>query len=263
MKKKKLMGILNATPDSFYDGGQYFDPGLAIERGLQIVNEGADILDIGGESSRPNASFVSEQEELARVLPLIRALHGRIPISIDTMKPRVAAAAIEAGATMINDVSGFRHPDMRRLAAEAKVDICIMHMLETPSTMQKNPHYPMGIMPHLIEYFRQQVDLLLSDGIDPSRIILDPGIGFGKTVADNFQIIQNVPILRELGYPVLVGLSRKSFLTKILDKPASELFAGTIAMNTIVVLAGADMIRVHDVSAHRDMINLINHYQTC
>ncbi|MCE5317064.1 MAG: dihydropteroate synthase [Parachlamydia sp.] len=261
----KLMGILNVTPDSFYDGGKYVDPEAALKRAFQMIEEGADLLDIGGESTRPGAEAVSEQEEICRVVPVIKEIRrvSSIPLSIDTCKVRVAEAALEAGATLINDVSGFRDLAMRRLAAEAGTDICVMHMQGSPQNMQINPDYPDGLIPSLLHYFDRQIELLIAAGVDPRRIILDPGIGFGKTVADNLQIIHNLPKLKERGFPVLLGVSRKTFLQRILSRPASEMLAGTIAINTFAVQAGVDFLRVHDVLPHRDMVILLNRLRTC
>jgi dihydropteroate synthase len=201
MAHTQLMGILNVTPDSCFDQGRWFDHAAAIQRGIQIFQEGADWLDIGGESTRPGATPVLEEEELKRVIPVIKSLKQEIsvPISIDTMKARVAEAAIEAGASLINDVSGFRDPAMRQVAANVQLPICVMHMHENPMTMQKNPHYPQGITSFLIDWFSQQIDLLLASGIQEQNIILDPGIGFGKTIADNVEIVQNLYRIKALG----------------------------------------------------------------
>ncbi len=258
----KLMGILNITPDSCYDQGRWFQPHLAIERGLQIYQEGADILDIGGESTRPGAIPVSEEEELHRVIPILKTLKGQIPIpiSIDTMKPKVAEAAIQAGASFINDVSGFCHPSMRALAADTQVTICVMHMQGTPDTMQINPHYSGGIIPFLLEWFSQKIEQLTRAGIKESKIILDPGIGFGKTVADNVEIIHNLQQIKALGFPVLLGLSRKSFLGKIINKTTyAELLPVSLAINTLAILAKIDIIRIHDIAPHRDILNLMKY----
>lgn len=257
------MGILNVTPVSSYDS--YFNREAAVKRALEMVEEGADILDIGGESTRPGAEPVSEEEELSRVIPVIKEVrrHTSLPISIDTLKPRVALAALEAGATMINDVSGFRDPEMRKVAAAANVPICVMHMQGTPQTMQINPSYPDGLIAHLIRYFDSQIEQLVDAGVNRHQILIDPGIGFGKTVADNLLIIHNLPLFRDRGYPVLLGLSRKSFMQRILNKPAADMLPGTIAFNTLAILAGVEIIRVHDVRPHRDVLTLIEQYQKC
>ncbi len=258
-KKTQLMGILNITPDSCFDQDRWFDPATAIQRGIQIYQEGADWLDIGGESTRPQAAPVSEEEELQRVIPVIRALKQEIgiPISIDTMKAKVAKAAIEAGASLINDVSGFRNAEMRQVAADSQLPLCVMHMHETPSTMQINPSYPQGIITFLSDWFKTQIDLLLAAGVHQDKIILDPGIGFGKTVADNIKIVQNLNEIRSLGFPVLIGLSRKSFLGKLINKTYPELLPVSLAVNTLAILAQVDIIRVHDIAEHRDVIDLI------
>lgn len=255
----KIMGILNVTPDSFFDKGQFFNPDAANAQGIRICSDGADIIDIGGESTRPGAHPVSTQDELDRVLPVIKAIRSAsaIQISIDTRKPLVARAAIEAGATLINDVSGFTDPAMQEIAAASNVEICVMHMQGTPQTMQNNPNYPEGIIPHLICWFESQVNLLIKRGVLEKHIILDPGIGFGKTVADNLEIIENLPKLKAIGFPLLLGVSRKSFMSKILNKSASELLPATIAINTLLVMSGIDVIRVHDVSEHRSVVDLL------
>lgn len=259
MSKTQLMGILNVTPDSCYDQGRWFEQDIAIKRGIQIAQEGADWIDIGGESTRPGAIPVPEEEELKRVIPVIKALKKEvsIPLSIDTIKPNVAEAALEAGASLINDVSGFRDPAMRSLAAASDVPICVMHMLETPSTMQKKPHYPDGVIPFLLNWFKEQIDLLLKEGVKEKNIILDPGIGFGKTVAHNVEIVHNLPKIKALGFPVLIGLSRKSFLGKIINKTYPDLLPVTLSVTTLAILDKVDIIRVHDVSEHRDIIDLM------
>lgn len=271
MKKNKtqLMGILNATPDSFYDKSRFFAVESAVERGKQIFLEGADILDIGGESSRPRNLYqkadspaVSVEEELHRVIPVIKQLKELIPIpiSIDTMKPEVASKAIEVGAQWINDVSGFRHPDMRRIAASTGVKLCVMHMQGDPYTMQLDPHYEKPIIDHLKEWFTNTCEMLIQAGVKTSQIVIDPGIGFGKTVAHNLEIIQNLPELKSLGFPVLFGLSRKYFMSKILNKPPAELLPATLAMNTLAIQSHVDYIRVHDVQEHRNIIDLLEVY---
>ncbi len=259
MAHTQLMGILNVTPDSCFDQGRWFDHSIAIQRGIQICSEGADWLDIGGESTRPRAEPVSETEELRRVIPVIKALKQKIsiPISIDTLKAKVAEAAIEAGASLINDVSGFRDPAMRQVAANSQLPICVMHMHENPATMQNHPHYSQGVIPFLLDWFKKRIDLLLANGIKEKNIILDPGIGFGKTVADNVEIVHNLHKIKALGFPILMGLSRKSFLGKIINKSYPDLLPVSLAVNTLAILAHVEMIRVHDISEHRDVIDLM------
>jgi dihydropteroate synthase len=259
---QKVMGILNVTMDSFYDKGRFHSFEKAVEHGIRLHQEGADWIDVGGESTRPGAETIPEEEELKRTIPVIKELKNQIsvPLSIDTMKPRVAEAALNAGATLINDVTGFRHPDMVKLAAERDVDICVMHMLGTPANMQCDPHYPNGVVQDLLDWFEEKVENLLSAGIKKERIILDPGIGFGKTIADNLQILQNLQRFKAMEFPLLIGLSRKSFMGKIIHKPAADLLPTTIAMNTIALLADVDIIRVHDVAVHRDVVDMLGQF---
>jgi len=253
----KLIGIVNCTPDSFYDGGRY-DP---VEQALRLAEEGADILDIGGESSRPGAAPVAESVEKERVLPVIRAIHCQLslPISIDTYHPAVAEAALEAGASFINDISGLRDPAMRRLAADSGAQVCVMHMHGEPKTMQESPSYPNGVVQTVLDFFARRVDQLLECGVKEEQIVLDPGIGFGKTVDHNVEIVNNLSLFKRLGFPILFGASRKSFMTKILKKPANDLLSATMVVNTIALRAGADLIRVHDVREHRDLIDLLEY----
>lgn len=262
MSKTQLMGILNATPDSFYDKSRFFEMISAVARGHQMVAEGADILDVGGESTRPGAPAVSLEEEIKRVIPLIRRLKQElsIPISIDTMKPQVAAKAIEAGATWINDVGGFRDSAMREIAASSEVKLCVMHMQGTPQTMQKAPSYEASIIDYLKYWFSEIINTLIQSGVKEHNIVLDPGIGFGKTVAHNLEIIHNLAELKKLGFPVLIGVSRKSFMGKILNRSTDELLPATLAINSIAILSHVDFIRVHDIQAHRDIIDLLSVY---
>lgn len=264
MSKTKLMAILNSTPDSFYANSRTTDLEQVIAKAVKFQEDGADIIDIGGESTRPNSSPVSETEELRRVIPAIKELKKAlsIPISIDTRKPNVARAAFDAGASLINDITGFSHPEMIQLAKETNVDICVMHMQGTPETMQKNPHYSDGIISFLNEWFKEKTNYLISQGIAQEKIILDPGIGFGKTVADNLEIIQNLPLFKELGFRVLLGTSRKWFIGQILQKKTEDLLEGTLAANAMAIANGADIIRVHDVKEHRSLIDFMDTYKT-
>lgn len=254
------MGILNCTPDSFYDGGRYLKEEDAVFKGLKMIDEGVDIIDIGGESTRPGSSEVSFEEESKRVLPIIRALKGKIPLSIDTKKSAVAELAVSEGICLINDVSGFSDEKMRRIAKASQVKICLMHMQGTPETMQKNPHYPQGVVFEIKEWFKKRIDLLVKEGIDPQNIILDPGIGFGKTVEHTLEILRNLSEFKELGFEILIGLSRKSFLQKIFKKTANDMLSTTLALNTMSILAGVEMIRVHDVAEHRDVIDILHQF---
>lgn len=257
------MGILNVTPDSYYDGGKYFNVEDAISRGIAIFNEGADIIDIGGESTRPGATPITVEEELNRVIPVIKVLKTmvKIPLSIDTFKPRVAALALEAGASFINDITGFENPEMQEIAASWGVDVCIMHMQGTPQTMQLQIEYPENIIDYLLNWFEKRTSILLQKGIKQERIFLDPGIGFGKTVEHNIEIIENLPRFRSLGFPLLLGISRKSFMRKILNKPVEQMLPPTIALNGFLIMNGVEIIRVHDVSAHRSVIDLLARFK--
>ncbi len=250
------MGILNVTPDSFSDGGLFLDGEAAIEHGLRLVAEGADIVDVGGESTRPGAQPVDVSEELRRVVPVVSALarHG-IAVSIDTMKPEVARAALESGATIVNDVSGLRSSEMRKVCAESGATVCIMHMLGEPRTMQTAPAYG-DVVREVSDYLVGQAELAIREGIAKERIWLDPGIGFGKTVDQNLMLLKNLPKLVEQGYPVLVGVSRKSFLGKLggsEEVPATmgDRLPGTLAAQVLAVSLEATIIRCHDVREAR------------
>lgn len=258
--KTQLMGILNLTPDSFYAASRHPDVDQAIARGLELCAQGADWIDIGGESTRPDAKPVSEAEELARVLPVIEGLvqSGIKAISIDTSKPGVAEACLRAGAAMINDITGFQDPEMRKLAASSQAMLCVMHMQGTPQTMQQQPCYPDGVIETLMRWFDRQINALVSAGVQPRSIYLDPGIGFGKTVAHNVEILQNLPTLMTMGYPLLLGVSRKSFMGKICRQATDALLPPTLAVNTLAMRSGVAMIRVHDVAEHRMIIDLLD-----
>ena len=241
-----IIGILNVTPDSFSDGGRFLNPAAAIKHAQQMMADGADIIDVGGESTRPGSEPVPIKEELRRVAPVIKELVKlKILVSIDTMKPEVADTCLSLGASMLNDVTGLRNPEMIKVAAQHNVPTIIMHMLGTPKTMQANPHYR-NVVDDVKRYLQTQAEKAKTAGIE--QVILDPGIGFGKTVEHNLQLIKNIAALKELGYPIAVGPSRKSFIGKILniDNPQDRL-EGTLAAVTLCVLYGADIIRVHDV----------------
>ena len=255
--KACIMGILNATPDSFSDGGRFNTVDTAVKQGLKLVEDGAHILDIGGESSRPFAAPVSEQEELDRVIPVIQALVKQIsvPISIDTVKSGVAKKALDAGASIINDITAFeKDPAMADLAAERHVPVILMHMKGTPETMQVNPDYD-DLMTEIIAYLVSRADYAVRKGIKKENIILDPGIGFGKTVEHNLVLLNHLEKIIALGFPILVGPSRKSFIQKILsgkektpvgpDHVRTEY--GTLAAVAASLMKGAHIVRVHDV----------------
>lgn len=243
------MGVLNVTPDSFSDGGQYFGVEEAVDRAQEMAEEGADILDIGGESSRPGSLPVPTDEEERRVLPVIERLTDElhIPLSIDTRRARIARKALDMGVIMVNDISGLRDdPAMGQTVAEENSYVVIMHMKGTPKDMQVNPAYG-DLMGELLAFFRERVDYAQRCGIDRRKIVLDPGIGFGKRVQDNFAILRNLDQIVGLGHQVLVGPSRKSFIGATLDLPVQERVEGTAAAVTAAVLNGARMVRVHDV----------------
>ena len=249
-KRGMIMGVLNVTPDSFSDGGEFFGTNAAVARGIQIAEEGADIIDIGGESTRPGAEPVSAKEELKRVLPVIEELRAKIDISvsIDTSKSEVASAALDAGASIINDVTaGQGDEKMLPLAAKRKAAIVLMHMQGEPRTMQKNPHYK-DVVAEVADFFRQQYARALECGVDPMAIAFDPGIGFGKTLEHNVTLLKNLERLHVHDRPLVVGVSRKSFLGKLVgSSEMRDRLAPTIALTAILRAGGADVLRVHDV----------------
>lgn len=249
-KKTYIMGVLNITPNSFSDAGLYFDKSAAIERANQMVDEGSDIIDIGGESTRPGSEPISIEEELRRTIPVIEAIANKInvPISIDTYKSEVAKVALNAGASMVNDISGFRFdPRMPEVVSKYKVPVVIMHMRGRPQDMQQNPVYE-ALIPEIMDYFRIGIKIATGTGISEDKIIIDPGIGFGKTFDHNLEIINNLHEFTVLEKPILIGPSRKAFIGKILgDVPVAERLEGTAAVVAISIMNGANMIRVHDV----------------
>lgn len=252
----KIMGIVNVTPDSFSDGGEWFSSAKAIDHALELVEQGADILDIGGESTRPGATPVSVEDELQRVIPVIDQLADRIsiPIAVDTMKAQVAKEALAAGACVINDVSAFSFDEnMIEVATDSDCGVILMHMLGTPQTMQNEPQYT-DVVREVIEYLQQRVDVLTQRGISANRIVVDPGIGFGKTAQHNLSLLKNVEKLRAFGHPVLIGHSRKRFLGKIIGRTVEERLAGTIGVSIGLAEQHADILRVHDVAEVKDAI---------
>jgi dihydropteroate synthase len=255
------MGILNLTPDSFSDGGRYDSPAQAVERGIEMVRQGADIVDVGGESTRPGASRVAAAEQNARVLEVIEALHRQLPpgvlISIDTTLSEVARPALARGATMINDVSaGGDDPGLLRLAAEARVSIVLMHMRGTPETMQQNPVYR-NVVDEVEQYLLARAGRALAAGVPAESIILDPGIGFGKTREHNLRLLNALPRLAALGYPLLLGVSRKRFMGSLCQvSDPKELVPATCACTALGVMAGVAMFRVHDVAQNRQAADL-------
>lgn len=249
-KRTYIMGILNITPDSFSDGGQFMSYEKAVAHGRQMIEDGADIIDIGGESTRPGAQKVTAKEEMERVIPVIKALSGikGAVISIDTTKSIVANEAIEAGASMINDVSALRFDGkMIKVAARSKVPVILMHMLGSPRTMQKDPRYN-DLMPDIISYLQNSIGLAIKGGVSKDKIIVDPGFGFGKTVGHNLEILRRLKELKVLGCPVLIGTSRKSTIGKVLGLGTEDRIEGTAATVTAALAGGANIVRVHDVA---------------
>ncbi len=248
-KRTLLMGVLNVTPDSFSDGGLFFDKENAIAHGIRMFEEGADIIDIGGESTRPGSKPLELEEELRRIIPVIESLSKKVevPISIDTYKSAVAQRAIEAGAEIINDISGLRFdPSLAQVAARENTPLVLMHIRGTPETMQKDIYYE-SLFSEILHYLKGSIQMAESAGVEPQQIIVDPGIGFGKTAEDNFLIIRNLYEFRILGKPILLGTSRKSFIGKILNEAAGGRLEGTLSSIAIGVLNGAHVIRSHDV----------------
>ncbi len=243
------MGILNVTPDSFSDGGKFYKFDKAIEYSLELINQGVDIIDIGGESTRPGSNPISVDDEIDRVIPVIKGIRSvsSIPISIDTYKSEVAKEALKSGANIVNDISGLNFDlKMIDIVKEFNVPIIIMHIKGTPKNMQQNPQYD-NIIDEIVYYFEKQINLCLDHGIPKSHIILDPGIGFGKKLNDNFILIKELNTFTNLGYPILIGPSRKSFIGLTLDLPVDERLEGTAAAITASIINGARIIRVHDV----------------
>jgi dihydropteroate synthase len=252
------MGILNMTPDSFSDGGQFKSHDKAIDHALKMVEEGANIIDIGGESTRPGAEAVQLEKELSRTVPIIEAIRLKSDclISIDTYKSKVAQAALDAGANMVNDISGLTFdPNMASLVAERNVPVIIMHIKGKPGDMQKNPNYD-NLIKEVKAFFEVQIAIAKRAGIDSGNIILDPGIGFGKRLEDNFEIIRELGQISTMGYPVLLGPSRKSFIGFTLDLPIEERIEGTLASITAGVINGARIVRVHDIRATRRTLTI-------
>ncbi len=253
-----VMGVLNTAPDSFSDGGQFTEPDVAIAHGLRLEAEGADVVDVGGASSRPGSEAISVDEELARVMPVVEGLTARlrVPVSIDTSSAEVAEAALRAGARIVNDVTALRgDPAMGPLVARYDAGLVLMHMKGTPATMQEDPRYE-DVVHEVKTFLAQRVRAALEVGVPPQRIAVDPGIGFGKTVDHNLELIRRIGELRALGHPVLIGPSRKRFIGALLGVPVTERLEGTLAACAVAVVGGADAVRVHDVAPVRRAVDL-------
>jgi dihydropteroate synthase len=253
----KLMGIVNVTPDSFSDGGMFLDAERAVAHGRQLEAEGADILDVGGESTRPGAEAVSAEEELRRVAPVVEGLlAGEVAVSIDTSKLAVAEAALEAGAVIVNDVTALRaEPELAGLCAERGCDVVLMHMLGDPRTMQEDPTYD-DVVDDVKAFLAGRIEFAIAEGIDEERIWADPGIGFGKTVEHNLELLRRLGELAELGRPIVVGTSRKSFIGKLTGAPVERRLGGTIASSVLAFANGAEVLRVHDVGPVREALTV-------
>ena len=251
--KTAIMGVLNVTPDSFSDGGQYLDSRAALARARTMAAQGADIIDVGGESTRPGANPVSADEECARVVPVIQALVREmdIPVSVDTSKPEVITAAVEAGACLVNDVRALQEPGALEAVAATDAWVCLMHMQGKPRTMQSNPRYN-AVLVEVRDFLLTRVQACTDAGIGRERLILDPGFGFGKTLEHNLELLANLGTLRELGLPILVGMSRKSMIGAITGRDADDRVHGSIAAAVIAAMQGVDIVRVHDVAGTAD-----------
>lgn len=255
-----VMGIVNVTPDSFSDGGRFFSADKALEQALKLVADGATMLDIGGESTRPGSAPVEVEEEIRRVVPAIEAIHAElgVPISIDTMKPEVMRAAVAAGAGLINDVNALRGEGALQAAVESSVPVCLMHMKGTPQTMQQQPYYE-NVVSEVKDFLIERVAACEAAGISRNKIILDPGFGFGKNARHNLRLMKHLSVLTDLGLPVLVGVSRKSIIGAMLKVSVTERLAGSLALATIAVWQAAKIIRSHDVRETVQAIRLCEH----
>lgn len=254
-----MVGILNVTPDSFSDGGLYTSPERALRRAEELVEAGADIIDVGGESTRPFAKPVPLEEELRRVIPAIELIrkHLDVPLSVDTYKAKVAEEALAAGADIVNDVSALRFdPEMVKVCARYRAPVILMHMKGTPQTMQVDPHYE-DVLAEIRAFFEERISFAEENGIARERLILDPGLGFGKRLEDNLKIIKHADYFRGLNLPVMLGPSRKSFLGQLTSKEAAERDAATVATVAYAVLKGVDLVRVHNVSFAKDAISVM------
>lgn len=258
MEATRVMGVLNVTPDSFSDGGEFMDVGMAVSHALQMEEDGADIIDVGGESSRPGADPISVEEELDRIIPVIDGIrrNSQVLISVDTIKSRVADSALQVGANWINDISGLRSdPDMVEVARSFDCPVVVMHMKGNPQTMQQKPSYD-DVINEINIFFRERIESLTEKGI--SKLVLDPGIGFGKRLEDNLELIKQADKFKGYGYPVLFGPSRKSFLGAITDQDENHRLAGTLAAVQVLVQRGVNILRVHDVRETRDFLKVMS-----
>ena len=257
LSRTAIMGILNVTPDSFSDGGIFLSRDAAVAHARTMVEEGADLIDVGGESTRPGAQAVSEQEELDRVIPVIEAIARAVPvpISIDTSKPQVMRAAVAAGAGLVNDVRALREPGALEMVASLKVPACLMHMQGEPRSMQHHPVYQ-NVVAEVRDFLQERIDACIAAGIASQRLIIDPGFGFGKTLEHNLDLLRQLGALRALGVPILAGLSRKSMIGALFSLPVDQRLQASVALALIAVQNGARILRVHDVRATREAIRM-------
>ncbi|MBN9230632.1 MAG: dihydropteroate synthase [Legionella sp.] len=257
------MGVLNVTPDSFSDGNEFFSVDKAVAKALHLIEDGADLIDVGGESTRPGASPVTLMEEIARVVPVIRALRtvSDTVISIDTYKPEVMAAAVAAGADMINDVQALQAPGAVELVANLKVPICLMHMKGTPQHMQQNPTYVQGVVAEVMDFFNERIQRCIDAGMAKEKIILDPGFGFGKQVHHNLTLIKQLARFSVFKLPILLGVSRKSTIGKILGREVNGRLIGSIVLGALAVINGANILRTHDVQETKEALTMLRMIQ--
>ncbi len=258
LDKPLVMGVVNVTPDSFSDGGRYFDARAAVAHARRLADEGADLIDIGGESTRPGSAPVSEGEEMRRVIPVLEGISLEIPVSVDTRRPGVMKAALAAGASMINDVEALTSLGALQAVAESQCAVCLMHKKGDPATMQRDPHYD-DLLREVKVFLKESVERVKGAGVAADRIVVDPGFGFGKTALHNLVLLKHLRELSEL--PILAGLSRKSTLGKLTGRPADERLAGSLAMALLALQGGARILRVHDVRETRDVIAVWEAYQ--
>lgn len=258
LSRPLIMGIVNVTPDSFSDGGRFYSPLQAIEQGLRLIEEGADLLDIGGESTRPGAAPVPEKDEMARVLPVLEGLRAqRVALSIDTQKTAVMRAALAAGADMVNDVNALQAPGALAAVAQSQAAVCLMHKQGDPQNMQQLPLYH-DVVQEVKAFLQARMDAALAAGIAPNRIVIDPGFGFGKNLEHNVALFRDLPGFKELGAPLLAGLSRKSMLGKIAHLEVDQRIHASVAAAVLAVMKGAKIVRVHDVKATREALAIVN-----
>lgn len=258
MNSYKIMGVINVTPDSFSDGGKFLQTDGAVEQAIEIISQGAAVIDIGGESTRPGADVVSIEEEINRVVPVIkkiRTLNSKITLSIDTSKPEVMQAAIAAGANFINDVNALQTQGATKVVADSNLPVCLMHKQGQPKTMQNQPQYA-DVLTEVMDFFQDRLDNCLSAGIKAKNIILDPGIGFGKSLEHNLTLLKNIKQLKSLGYPILIGVSRKTMIGEILNAEVHERLYGSLAIAQFAYTQGVEYLRVHDVKATADVLKI-------